>query len=219
MYTLYWDAGGANMAPHAVLEELGQPFRLERVDLAKGEQHRVQYLRLNPHRRVPTLIEDGRVIYESAAILLYLCEQHPSAELMPGILDPERALFLRWLFYLTNTVQEELGHWWHPDGFMSSAAGRREMKDVAERRLAGMWEFIDDELKKGPYLLGPRFSAVDYFLVMLCRWSRAMVKPATAYPRLKRCIDRVSARPAWQRMMQAEGITWTGALPAENEEV
>lgn len=219
MYTLYWDAGGANMAPHAVLEELGQPFTLRRIDLSKGEQHGPDYLKLNPHRRVPTLVEDGRVVFESAAILLYLCEQHPSAALMPGLPDPERPLFLQWLIYLTNTVQEELGHWWHPDAFLDSAAGRQELKLVSERRLAGMWTHLDDALKPGPYLLGPRFSAVDYFLVMLCRWSRAMDKPATAYPRLRRCIDLVAARPAWQRMMRAEGITWTGTLPPETAEV
>jgi hypothetical protein len=73
----------------------------------------------------------------SAAILLYLCERHPEAKLMPLPGSPERGLFLQWLFFFTNTVQEEMMHWWHADNYMDSEAGRAEkLKRIAERRLA-----------------------------------------------------------------------------------
>lgn len=216
MYRLYWSPGGANMAPHVALEEIGAPFELRRVDIDHGEQLGAAYLKLNPHGRVPTLIHDADspaagTLYESAAILLLLCERHPAAGLMPSAGAPDRGLFLQWLFYLTNTVQEELQHWWHGDHYMDSEAGRREMRQVAERRLAVMWRHLDGVLAAaGPYLLGNRYSAADIFLVMLCRWSRDTARPATAYPSLKRCIDLVAARPAWQRMMRDEGIVWAG---------
>ncbi len=208
MYTLYWSPGGANMAPHAVLEETGAPHELRLVDFAKDEQRGTQYRRLNPNARVPTLIHDGKPIWESAAILLYLCERHPDAGLMPPVGTSEHGVFLQWIVYLTNTVQEELMHWWHADYYMDSEAGRDELKRVAERRLAEMLTRLDGVV--APYLLGERFSAADIYLVMLCRWTRAMAKPAVDWPNLRRCVDLVTARPAWQRMMQVEGITWTG---------
>lgn len=211
MYKLFWDRGSANMAPHAVLHEIGCPFELVRVDTAKGENRLPAYLALNPNHRVPTLQHGDRVIYESAAILLYLCENHPEAGLMPLPGEAGRHLFLQWLVYFTNTLQEDLQHWWHADNYLDGEAARVEMKAVAERRLARMFAQIDAVLGQGgPYMLGTRFSAADYFLVMLCRWTRAMAVPATAYANVKRLIDLVSARPAWAAMMEAEGIDWNG---------
>jgi glutathione S-transferase len=211
IYKLFWDRGSANMAPHAVLHEIGCPFQLVRVDTAKGENRQPAYLALNPNHRVPTLVHGERVIYESAAILLYLCENHPQAGLMPLPGEQGRHLFLQWLFYFTNTLQEELQHWWHADNYLDSDAAREDMKAVAERRLHRMFTQIDSVLGQGgPYMLGSRFSAADLFLVMLCRWTRAMAVPATAYPNVKRLIDLVAARPSWVAMMEAEGIDWNG---------
>ena len=142
MYRLYWSPGGANMAPHAALEEIGAAYELVGLDFDRNQHKGAEYLRLNPNGRVPTLIHDGKAMYESAAILLYLCERHPDAKLMPLPGSPERGLFLQWLVFCTNTVQEEMMHWWHADYYMDSEAGRAELKRIAERRLAGMWTQI-----------------------------------------------------------------------------
>jgi glutathione S-transferase len=215
MYKLYWNPGSASMAPHAALEEIGAAYELAGLDFDRDEHKAAEYLKLNPNGRVPTLIHDGKAVYESAAILLYLCERHPEAKLMPLPGSPQRGHFLQWLFFLTNTVQEEMMHWWHADNYMDSEAGRAELKRIAERRLAGLYGQIWKTLAEpGPHLLGETFSAADIFLVMLCRWTRKMAMPATDWPELRRLVDSVSARPAWQRMMKAEGITWTGDIAA-----
>lgn len=214
VYRLYWDRGSANMAPHAVLREIGCPFELVRVDGSKGENREAAYLALNPHHRVPTLVHGSRVMYESAAIVLYLCENHPEAGLMPPVAAPGRHLFLQWLFYLTNTLQEELQHWWHADHYLDSSACREELKSISERRMAGMFGKIDAGLAAtGPYMLGRSFSAVDIFLAMLCRWTRGMARPATDYAHIKTLVGLVTSRPAWEAMMEAEGIGWEGPRP------
>lgn len=201
------------MAPHAVLREIGCPFKLIRVDISKGENRAPAYLALNPNARVPTLVDGDRVVYESAAILMYLCEAHPEAGLMPLPGEPDRGAFLQWLFWLTNTLQEDLQHWWHADNYLDTEPARHELKVVSERRLGRMFSEVDSALgRAGPFLLGARFSAVDIFLVMLCRWTRAMAQPATSYPHLNRLIGLVTSRPAWRAMMQAEGIDWNGPL-------
>jgi len=213
LYRLYWDRGSANMAPHAVLREIGCKFELIRVDVAKGENRAPDYLKLNPNGRVPTLVDGERVLYESVAITLYLCEMHPEVGLMPPVGGKDRHLFLQWLIYFTNTLQEELQHWWHADNYSDLEASRHDMKTVAERRLGAIFLRLDSMLEKaGPYVLGSRFSAADIFLTMLCRWTRQMQKPAPAYPSVRRLIDLVTARPAWQAMMQAEGIDWNGPI-------
>jgi len=196
-----------------VLREIGCPFELIRVDISRAENRDPAYLALNPNARVPTLVHGGRVIYETAAILMYLCEAHPEAKLMPLPGDAMRGAFLQWLFWLTNTLQEDLQHWWHADNYLDTEAARDELKIVAERRLGRMFSQLDSHLSQaGPYMLGQDVSALDIFLVMLCRWTRAMAHPATSYPNLNRLIGLVTLRPAWVAMMLAEGIDWNGPL-------
>ena len=79
MYKLFYSPGSAAIAPHVVLEEIGQPHELVRVDTAVGAHKRPDYLKLNPHGRVPTLADSDLVIYEAAAITLHLADANPKA--------------------------------------------------------------------------------------------------------------------------------------------
>lgn len=208
MYKLYYNPGSASMAPHAALEEIGAPYELVLIDTEKGEHHSEAYRKIQPHSRVPALVDGDLVMYESAAILMYLCDRYPEAGLAPAIDSPERALYLQWVAHLTNTVQEALMHWHHPDFYAPDESSRAAVKAETERRLDRMWAFFDGVLARpGPYLLGERFSAADLFFTMLTRWTRNMAKPATTYENVRRCAELVRARPAYQRMMRAEGIS------------
>jgi len=125
MYKLYYESGAASMAPHAVLQEIGAPHELVLVDTGKGEHRGAAYLKLNPNGRIPTLDHDGMIMYESAAICLYLSERHPDAKLMPAVGAPRRGHFLQWLTFLTNTVQEASMQWFHPDYYADDAAAQQ----------------------------------------------------------------------------------------------
>src|SRR5262245_18974012 len=85
MYKLYYSPGSAAMAPMAILNALQVPHELIKIDDDKNEQKGAEYMRLNPHGRVPTLVYDGgNVMYEAAAICLFLTERHPEAGLAPA---------------------------------------------------------------------------------------------------------------------------------------
>ena len=207
MYKLYWDPGSAAMAPHAVLEEIGAAHELMLVDCDKGEQRSAQYKKLNPNARVPTLDHDGMIMFEAAAICLYLAERHPEIKLMPAPGTPGRGHFLQWLIFLTNTVQDALMRWHHPDNYADGAERCQALQANAEKSLDRLWQQLDAALgRDGPYLLGDQFSLADIYLAMLSRWTRKHAKPATAYANVKRCVELVKARPAYQRMLKAEGI-------------
>jgi glutathione S-transferase len=206
MYTLYWDPGAAGMAPHAVLEEIGAPHKLVLVDIEKGEHRRPEYLQINPHGRIPAFADGDTIMYESAAICLYLADKHPEARLTPANGTPQRMRYLQWMAYLTNTVQEVLMHWYHPEHYAPPEA-HPAVKHHAEQRLDRLWAFLDGELaKNGPYLLGETFSTPDIYLTMLTRWSRNMARPGASHLNLRRLVENVRARPAYQRMLKAEGI-------------
>jgi len=208
MYKLFWSPGSASMTPHAVLEEIGAPFELIKIDLDAGQHRKPEYLKLNPNARVPTLVYDGdEVIYEAAAISLFLLERHPETGLAPAPGDAKRARFLQWMVYLTNTLQECLIHYWHPDNFLPDAARQADLKQAAEVRAGRLFAFLDGELAAhGPFLCGERLYLCDYYLAMIARWTRLMAKPAHTLPNINTLIRAALARPGYTRMLAAEGI-------------
>ncbi|WP_374382573.1 glutathione S-transferase family protein [Dongia sp.] len=207
-YKLFYSPGSAAMAAHAMMIEMGVKAAFVLIDNEKNEQKSATYMKLNPHGRVPTLIyDDNRVMYESAAICEFLTERHPEAKLAPAIGHADRGLYLQWMAYLTNTVQEALMHWWHNEYFVDGAAEQAKVKAKAEERLGKMWAFLDGELaKSGPYLCGSTWYACDYFLAMLIRWTRKMPTPGHTYPHLNKLVRAAMARPAYAQMLKDEGI-------------
>src|SRR5262249_37625943 len=115
MYKLYYSPGNANLAPHMVLEELGQEYELVLLDRAKNAHKSPAYLKLNPNGRIPTLVDGDLVLYETAAICLHLVDRHPGAGLAPELGSAERAHFYKWLVYLTNSVQAEMLIYFYPE--------------------------------------------------------------------------------------------------------
>ena len=208
MYKLYWSPGSAAMAPQALLNEIGKPVELIKIDDDKNEQKGAEYLRINPHGRVPTLVYDGdRILYESAAICLFLTERHPEIGLAPRPGDPDRGPFLQWMAYLTNTLQEALMHYWHANYFVDGEAEQKRVVLKAEARSDEMFGFLDGVLgKSGPYLCGRNFYACDYYLAMIARWTRKMEKPAIRHPEIRRLVRTCLARPAYAKMLSAQGI-------------
>lgn len=203
MYTLYYSPGSASMAPHGVLEESGAPYTLARVDMAANKHKDAQYLRLNPHGRVPTLVVDGKQpIYEATAICLFIADRHPKAELAPPVGDLARGLYYQWMAYLTNTLQAECLLFFYPERNIADPAHAPEVKAQAEAQIVEIWGKLDQALAKGPYLLGERFSAADIYLHMLYSWMDPPMQMDARYPNVARCAGLAAARPAIMRVLQ-----------------
>lgn len=208
MYTLFYSPGSASMAPHAMLEETGAKYALKRIDITGDKPRDPDYLKLNPLGRVPTLaVAAGETIYESAAITMYLADRHPEAKLAPAISDPQRGLYYQWLMHLTNTLQEAYLLFFYPDRNTTRPDQAAGVKDKALMRVDNVLGNLDQALaKRGPYLLGERFSAADIYLQMLHSWYEPPGSLAPRFPNLQRCIDLVAQRPAVKRMLQQNGM-------------
>ena len=97
--TFYHAAPSRSSIVHWMLEEVGAPYRIELLDLSKGEQKRPDYLALNPMGKVPTIVHRGVVITEVVAICCYLADAFPAAGLAPAIGDPGRGPYLGWWIF------------------------------------------------------------------------------------------------------------------------
>jgi glutathione S-transferase len=213
MYRLYYYPGNANLAPHMLLEELGVPYELTLVDRTNNAHKSGEYLKMNPSGRIPVLIDTQSnpplVLFETAAICQHLCDRHRHANLAPQELgSPERAQFYKWMAYLSNTLQSELITYFYPDRITDDEAGAAVVRRHAEARIGEMLAILDRALDEsgGPWLLGAQYSALDPYLMMLCRWTRGMAKPARTYARLGTFLEAMAARPAVQRTFEQEGL-------------
>ena len=209
MYQLHYFPSNANAAPHMVLEELGQKYELVLVDRAKNAQKSEEYLKINPNGRIPVLVDGDLVLFESAAIVLHLVDQHPEAGLAPKVGTPERARFYQWMAFLTNSLQEELMIWQYPERLAGDDTGAIEVvKRGAEKRAEAYLDVVEQHLKaNGPLFLGETLSAADFYLVMLARWARPMTNPPRARPNIAKLLDVVTALSAVRRAYEREGVT------------
>lgn len=205
--TLYGSTSTAALVVHWLLIELGIEHELVLLDFDAREHKSAEYLALNPAGVVPTLLIDGLVLTEAAAIALYLADRHPDANLLPPVGTPQRAEAYRWMFWCANTLQPAYRAWFYPHE-MAEEANIEASREMARQRLEAAWQHVATHLQvHGPYLLGATPCVVDYMLVMLMRWSRGMPKPSDTWPVLKAHATSMKARPAFAEVYRREGIT------------
>jgi glutathione S-transferase len=209
---LHYYPGTAAMIPHIVLEELGVPFERVLVDRSQNRHKEPAYLKLNPNGLIPVLTDGELVLYETAAIVLHLCDTHPQAKLAPEVGTAARAHFYKWLMWCTNTLQSTLIVYFYPERWVSEGnlQGAAEVKARAQDKIAGLLEQLDALLAGhgGPWVLGKEFSALDAYVFTLCRWTRNFQgTKARDHVHLGPYLQRVSERPALQRVFAAEQIS------------
>ena len=203
------------MAPHFVLEEMGVDYQLNLVNRKSNAQKSNEYLKLNPTGRIPTLVEVSEnsdsplVVFESAAICMYLCDKNPQSNLMPEIGDPDRALFYQWLMYLNNTLQAELMIYFYPDKHTDDTENKSISAIVSaqETRITAMFELLDKELADKEFLVGNCVTVCDFFLFMLAVWADELETPPLSWPNLSRYLRNLAKRPSVIQVCNKENLS------------
>ncbi len=208
---LYYVPGNASLAPHIVLEEIAMPYELRLVDRDNNEHKSADYLKLNPSGLIPVLVDGDLALTEAAAICLYLADRHPESGLAPALGTPERAQFYKWLMYLTNTLQAELITYFYPHRLGGESA-KAIVQAHAEARIDGMLDLIENQLAtnaantKSAWLIGRQYTVADAYLMMLCRWTRGLKRPARARTHLNTFLVAMLARPAVASVFEQEEL-------------
>ena len=210
MIQLHYFPGNASFAPHLLLEELGTPFELQYVDRSAAAHKSPAYLKLNPNGLIPVLVDGELVLYETAAICLHLADTHPQSGFAPPLGTPERAQFYKWLMWMTNTLQATLIPYFYPDRWVKegNAQGAAEVKASAETKVGAMLEQMDAHLAAHgkDWFLGERYSVLDPYAFLMCRWTRGFGRPARSLPHLGPYLNRMLARPAVKRVFEKEKL-------------
>lgn len=206
MIDLYYYPKNASFAPHLLLREIGADFDLKLVDRKVEAQKSEEYLKLNPTGRIPVLVHDNLILFESAAICIYICELDQQSRFMPLAGDFKRPLFFQWLTYLNNTVQAEFMLYRYPEKHTNDLSGIEAIKSRQDARIGEMYALLDKELAQKRFLLGEDVTACDHFLLMLALWSKKLSRPPLSFPNLRRFMNDMLERPAVRTVCELEGV-------------
>jgi len=168
-----------------LLEELGQPYEIEYVTIRRGDgSGGADASNPHPQGKVPALVHDGRLVWESGAICLYLTDAFPEAGLGPKVGDAGRGDYLGWLFFYAAEVEPNM---------INSFLGVVESNEHAKRGYQLMAERFESQLKRHPYILGETFSAADVLFGSAVEWGSGMLPKSDV---LDAYLARLSGRPA-----------------------
>jgi glutathione S-transferase len=205
-YTLCYSPGSCSLAIDCLLEELGVPFALKRVDLKAGEHHGEAYRRINPKGKVPALVTPDGVLTECVAIIEYLCERHDPQHRMLGAPGSwQRARLRERIATLATEVHPLFNRFFHEDDFAAEAAVQAAVKARGTEKLLAYFRDEDARLTR-PYWSGEAMTAADIYFMVIARWGRWLAPPANEMPGIRPFYERMVARPAVARAFQREGI-------------
>jgi glutathione S-transferase len=208
MYTLYFSPGSCSLIIHCLLEELGVPFEVKRVDFATQEHHGADYRKVNPKGKVPALATPDGVLTECMALVEYLCNRHDAEGrwlAKPGTW--RRAKTLEAIATLSTELHNNLfNRFFHEDAFSSDPKVQAEVKSVAGERLLEFFRGEDAGLTREYWSGNGAPDAADLYFMVIIRWGRWLAPPATRMKNLESYFTRMTGRPAVARAFQREGI-------------
>jgi len=201
---LYQNPGWGSAIVEAQLALLGQPCNLiEAGDIYADPAARAALARVNPLIQIPTLVlPTGQVMTESAAITLHLADLTGSALLVPPPGDPDRADFLRWLIFIVANIYPCFTFADVPTRFVTEAEGAAYKARVTDHATR-LWQVLDAfaASRGGPWVLGPRFSALDVFVAVMVNWRPGKQVLSEKAPTLAAIAARAAARPDLSAVM------------------
>ena len=195
MLKFYYSLAPNPMKVALLLEESALPYEAIPVDTRKGEQHAAAFTALNPNAKVPVIVDDGVVVFDSNAILLYLAEK--SGQFLPAAQD--RGTMLSWLMFVASGIGPFTGQCVHFKHYAPEpnpyAANRYDFE--AWRH----WNILNAHLADKTWMVSERYTLLD---MAVWGWARAVpfalgAEAWAQLPHVKRLVDAVNERPAAKR--------------------
>jgi glutathione S-transferase len=198
---LYYAPGACSQAPHIVAREAGLAIDLAKVEFpSKRTADGEDLYAVNPKGAVPALkLDDGNVLTENAVIMQYLADQAPNSELAIPREGIERYRLLEWVNFIATEIHKGFGPLWNP-------ATPDAYKEATREALAKKFDYLQERIGNGPWILGDRFSIADAYAFAVLNWTRIHAIDIGRWPGLAAYLGRVAARPAVQQTLRAEGL-------------
>ncbi len=198
---LYFSSGACSLAPHIALLEAGLTFETEKVDLkAKLTASGADFTAINSKGYVPALVLDnGQLLTEGAAVLQYIADQNPAANLAPAAGTQARYQLQEWLTFISSEIHKPMGSMFNP-------AQSADWKAAVTATLTKRLDWLTTQLDGKDYLLNNQFSVADAYLFTVLNWANFVGFSLAPWPVVQAFSARVAARPKVVEALKAEGL-------------
>ncbi len=204
MLKLFFAANTCALASHIALEEAGARYETIRVDFRTNGQRKPEYLAINPKGRVPALVTERGILTETPAILAFVAQSFPAANLAP-LDDPyEFARVQAFNSYLCSTVHVAHAHRMRGYRWADDPIAIADMQRKVPSTVGDCFDLIETTLLAGPWVMGDRYTICDPYLFTLSQWLDADGVDVKRFPKVVDLVQRMNARPAVQRALAAE---------------
>lgn len=199
---LFYKSGACPLATHIVLHEIGRPFEIESVDTVRGQTAGGEdYRKINPKGYVPALqLDDGQILTEGPAILQFLADGAPKAELAPEVGTLARARMLEQLTFVSSELHKAFGPLFR-DG--STEAEKSSAREAVAKKFDHVEALLSDGRK---FLVEEKFSIADAYLFVVVNWANFTGIDLAKWPRLAAFVSHMSNRPSTKAAMREEGL-------------
>ena len=191
-----------------IATEVGLDYEHLPIEIGDAGARSPEFLAINPNGRLPVIVDDGFVLFESLAITLYLARKHANGTLYPGTLEGEARAW-QWTMWALTEVDRGVNIWSLHAVRLPPAERDVAKRDEALRVLAAPFRVLDAAVARQPYLLGDEFTVADLNVAAVI--SRAVDMDLSAVPNLEawltRCLDRPAARKALALKTKADNET------------
>lgn len=206
MLTLYYAPDTCSLATMIALEEAGVAYETVRIDFSAKQQQSPAYMRINPKARVPALVTDRGVLTETPAMLAFVAQSHPAADLAP-LDDPFAFAKVQEVnSYICSSLHVSHAHrmrgprWVDPADAAAIAAMQRAVPD----RMTASYVLIEQTMLAGPWVMGARYTICDGYLFTLAQWLEEDGVDPARVPAIVGHRARVAERPAVKRALARE---------------
>ncbi len=214
---LYFSPGACSFVPHVLLQLSGADFEPAMVKLHKGEQNGEEYKAINPRGQVPVLVDDGKVITQIVAIILYLDQKFPEAKFLPTE-AVARAKAIEVLAWMNNTVHPTFTHIFMPQKFSDQTEVQAALKvfntQVYKGLLSELEDMVSKHLSAAGWLSGERLGPLDAYSLTLTRWGSIAGIDPTSYPNLWAHVNRVAQDSNVAQVIERERLQLNLYRPA-----
>ncbi|PIF92918.1 glutathione S-transferase [Acidovorax sp. 62] len=199
--TLYYTPGTCAQAVRIALEEAGAAHHLVRVDFAAGQQRTPEYLAINPKGRVPALVTPRGTLTETPALLAYVAQSYPAAQLAPtdayGF-----ARLQEFQSYLASTVHIAHAHRPRASRWADEPEAQAAMQRKVAQNMIDCFNLIETHyLGDGPWVMGEQYTVADGYLFTIGTWLQSDGVDIAQFPKVHAHTQRVLQRPAVQRAL------------------
>ena len=202
MLTLYFAPGACSMAPHIVLEESGESYQAQQVDLAKGEQRTAEYMKIHPLGRVPALrLDSGEPLTENTAILPYLGKRFGMWPTDP--IADAKALSL--IGFFAASVHPAHAHFGRPERYATDTSAFPSIKETGLKTFHGYLKQIDGMLA-GRQWFSDQYSVLDPYGFVFYTWGVRRELPMAELANYTALKNRMLERPAVRRVVEQERV-------------